>query len=110
MAQFIALYYAKYFLRSLIAVFSLLDDLKFLSSIILYSEDPNLAIPVITSIKRHLWFLTEELVVLSLFNEELGSFTRSVMAKKLFSIPRPDVFNVGKPKFLTIDDNNIYHL
>lgn len=29
MAQFIALYYAKYFLRSLIAVFSPLDDLEF---------------------------------------------------------------------------------
>lgn len=108
MAQFIALFYAKYFLRSRIAVFSPLDDLKFLSSIISYSdEDPDLAIPVITSIKRHLWYLTEELVVLSLFNEELASFTRSVMAKKLFSTPRPDVYNVGKPKFPTIDDYNL---
>jgi hypothetical protein len=91
-----------------VMIFSPLDDLKFLSSIISYSdEDPDLAIPVITSIKRHLWYLTEELVVLSLFNEELGSFTRSVMAKKLFSTPRPDVFNIGKPKFPTIDDKNL---
>jgi hypothetical protein len=73
--------------------------------------DPNIAIPVITSIKRHLWYLTKELLVLSLLYEELGSFTRSVMSKKLFSTPRPDVFNVGKPKFSTIDDKNhpFYH-
>ncbi len=61
--------------------------------------DPNIAIPVITSIKRNHWYLTKEILVLSLFNEELGSFTRSFMSKKLFSTPRPDVFNVGKPKF-----------
>jgi hypothetical protein len=108
MAQFIALFYAKYFLRSRIAVFSPQDDLKFLSSMISYrDEDPDLTIPVIASIKRHLWYLSEELVVLALFNEELGSFTRSVMAQKLFSIPRPDVFKVGKPKYPTIDDNNL---
>ena len=108
MVQFIALFYAKYFLRSRIAVFSPQDDLKFLSSMISYrDEDPDLAIPVIASIKRHLWYLSEELVVLALFNEELGSFTRSVMAQKLFSIPRPDVFKVGKPKYPTIDDNNL---
>ena len=29
------------------------------------------------------------------------------MAKKLFSTPRPDVFNIGKPKFPAIDDNNL---
>jgi hypothetical protein len=74
--------------------------------------DPNIAIPVITSIKRHLWYLTKELVVLSLFNEKLGSLIRSVMSKKLFSTPRPDVFNVGEPKFPTIDEkiNLFYHL
>ena len=108
MAQFIALFYAKYFLRSRIAVFTPQDDLQFLSSMISYrDEDPDLAIPVIASIKRHLWYLSEQLVVLALFNEELGSFIRSVMAQKIFSIPRPDVFKVGKPKYPTIDDNNL---
>ncbi len=51
------------------------------------------------SCKRHCWYLTEELIVLAIFNEELSSFTRSLLAKKLFNTPKPKTFAVGKPKF-----------
>ena len=108
MARFIALFFAKYFLRSRIAVFSPLDDLKFIGSMISYrEEEPDISSAVLTSIKRHLWYLTEELVVLSIFNEDLSSFTRSMMAQKLFSIPRPTHFEPRKPKFPTIIQNDL---
>ena len=105
--NFIALFYAKYFLRSRIAIFALHDDFKFIGSIISYREDDHeIATAVLSSIKRHLWYLCEEFVVLSLLNENISSFTRGRLAQKLLSIQRPVDFKLGKPKFTVIDENN----
>ncbi len=49
----------------------------------------------------------EELVVLSLFNESLSPFTRTVMAKKLFATNRPKTFPITKPVFPKISMDNI---
>jgi hypothetical protein len=49
MARFIALFFANYFLRSQIAVFSPLDDLKFIGSMISYrEEEPDISSAVLT--------------------------------------------------------------
>jgi hypothetical protein len=104
MADFIALFYANLFLRSRISVFAPNDDFHFLASILWYQEeDDQIATAVLASIKRHLWYLAEELVVLALFNESLSDFTRMLMAKKLFDTRRPTSFKPGKPTFPTID-------
>ena len=87
MANFIALFYSKLFLRSRISVFAPTDDLQFLSAMHWYKqEDMVIANAVIPSIHRHLWYLTEQLIVFALFYESLSNFTRGLMAKKLFSI------------------------
>lgn len=100
MANFIALFYTKCFLRSRIACFAPLDDFNFLKAMIWYKEDcSDIATYALKSCKRHLWYLTEELVILAIFNEELSSFTRSLLARKLFSTTRPTTFTLGKPKF-----------
>lgn len=104
MADFIALFYANLFLRSRISVFDPNDDFHFLASMLWYQEeDDQIATAVLASIKRHLWYLAEELVVLALFNESLSDFTRMLMAKKLFDTRRPTSFKPGKPTFPTID-------
>ena len=66
-------------------------------------EDMVIANAVIPSIHKHLWYLTEQLVVFALFNESLSNFTRGLMDKKLFSIPRPTSNQLGKPKFSAIE-------
>ena len=60
-------------------------------------DDHEFATAVLSSIKRHLWYPCEEFVVLSLFNENLSSFTRGRLAQKLLSIKRPVDFKLGKP-------------
>ncbi|KAI9550672.1 hypothetical protein GHT06_013437 [Daphnia sinensis] len=63
MADFIALFYAKLFLRSRISVFAPDDAFHFLASMLWYQEeDDQIATAVLASIKRHLWYLTEELL------------------------------------------------
>lgn len=56
------------------------------------------------SCKRHLWYLTEELVALALFDEELSDFTRAFLATSLWNTPRPSSFTLGKPKFPPVRD------
>ncbi len=100
MAGFISLFYARLFLRSRIAVFAPTDDLQLIGKMMLFREqNETIANAVILSVNRHCWYLTEELVVLSLFNEQLGTFTRELIARKLFSTPRPSHFEIGKPIF-----------
>ena len=106
MANFISLFYAKLFLRSRIAVFAPTDDFHFLSAMEWYKEeDFQIATAVTASVKRHLWYLTEELVILALFNESLSHFTRSRLAQTLFNTPRPTSFAIGKPNFARIAEN-----
>ena len=55
------------------------------------------------SIKRHLWYLTEEWCIINMFDEYRSDWSRSIMAKQLFKTPRPSSFPIGKPKFPNID-------
>ncbi len=51
--------------------------------------DATVAQEVQTSIQRHLWYLTEQLVVLALFDTGVADEVRSAMATKLLNIRRP---------------------
>ena len=44
-----------------------------------------------------MWYLTEELVVLSIFSNKIDSDTKSHIAAKLVSSQKPDSFDLGKP-------------
>jgi hypothetical protein len=54
---------------------------------------------VIKSINNHLWYLTEELSVLSLFNKELPVATRNDLENRLLSFKSSTIFPPGKPQF-----------
>ena len=51
-------------------------------------KESDIATAVILSINRYLWYLTEELDSLSLFNKKLSDFTRTMMEKIPFFPPR----------------------
>ena len=51
-------------------------------------KESDIATAVILSINRYLWYLTEELDSLSLFNKKLSDFTRTMMEKIPFFSPK----------------------
>jgi hypothetical protein len=100
MAQFIALFHSEAFLGSRLSSPSPAQDLKYLRLMQRYrEEDKEVAEAAINSIFNHLWYLTQEVVILSLFNAELPTNLRQDTAKQLLSFPRPKTFVTGKTKF-----------
>ena len=49
------------------------------------------------SLKRHLWYLTQECIIFSLFDDELADAERRQVADHLLVHPRPPMFATGKP-------------
>ena len=69
---------------------------------------------VLQSVKRHLWYLTPELVPLSLFDKDVSIEEKQMMASKLTQISVPESFKSGKPSFVKlvekINKNNLNSL
>ncbi len=102
MAEYVALFHGRAFLTSRIATVAPINDLKYLSAMRLYREEVNDEVgqAAVDSCQRHLWYLTEELVVLALFDEKYPScIFRRMMALKVFNTNRPKTFPPRKPKF-----------
>jgi len=111
MANFIALFQAYFYLRSRLSTYAPQDDLNYLKQMIKYKEEDRIvAAAALKSIKNHLWYLTEEGVVLAIFNEEIDENTRWLMVQRLLSFNRPASFMPGKPKMPKVNDNNVQHL
>ena len=103
MANFISLCCTEAFLRSRLPTAAPAVDLKFRSLMEVYKkEDKPIANEVIKSINNHLWYLTEELSVLSLFDKDIPAATRNEMAKRLLSFTPPTVFLQANRNFPNI--------
>ena len=75
-------------------------DLIFMSDMVKYwMVQPKLAFQCLQSCYRHLWYLTPQLVIFALCDKDTDIGEKEEMAKKLFSIPRPEKINLGKPTF-----------
>ena len=86
MAEYICLFYANYFLHSAapayyLHFFYLMRKFK--------SIDLESAEETIKSFERHLGYLSEELVVFSLFNDSVSYAEMAMMGQKLINLPRP---------------------
>lgn len=57
----------------------------------------QLAESSMSSVKRHLWYLTEDVVIFALFDSDLPVAEKQEMAQTLLQIPRPRVMPLGKP-------------
>lgn len=56
---------------------------------------------------KHSWYLTEEMVLLSLFSESVLPDLKETLVKKLLSFPVPREFILGKPQLPMIDAASI---
>ena len=66
---------------------------------VFHNIDATIADAVVRSLQRHLWYLTEELVVFGFFDSELDNEVQASMANALIRTPRPNQFEPGKPGF-----------
>lgn len=79
--MFVALIYAKHWNRSPIAVDAPFNDLKLMKELHAYGRiDAEIARVALGVHKRHLWYLSDELVVLSLFSDKVSTDDKSTMA------------------------------
>lgn len=69
--------------------------------------DGPVAIAVKASITRHLWYLTEPLIVFSLFDDALDLDIKQAIAQKLSQTLRPESFETGKPAFPEMKSEDI---
>ena len=100
MAHFISLFHSEAFLRCRLSSILPAQDLRYLRLMQCYREkDRDVADAAIKSILNHLWYVTQEMVVFSLFDFELPADLRRDIAQKLMSFPRLKNFVSGKPKF-----------
>ena len=51
---------------------------------------------------RHTWYLTEELITLSLFDEQLPLETRTKLAKEIHNFKSPATLPIQKPQLPTL--------
>ena len=68
----------------------------------LQNTDATIAIEVKTSIERHLWYLTELMVVFAFFDEKLDDKVKEAMAIKLIVTAKPVVFPLENQSFQLI--------
>ena len=63
------------------------------------AEDRVLANAVLVSVRRHLWYLTEEFVVFALADRDVSDEIKSRMVTDMLAAGRPEQFRAGKPNF-----------
>ena len=99
-SEFVGLFYAKAFFKCPLPSAAPRTDLIFMSEILQYRLiQPTVAFKCLQSCYRHLWYLTPRLVVFALGDMDADICEKEQMARKLFSIPRPEKIMPGKPKF-----------
>ena len=105
--KFCSLVYMPYFLASSFGADAPLNDLNLFKLLNDYDlVDPEVSIAALVPLKRHLYYLTEELVVFSLFSNKLDDDTKSQIATKLLTFERPDQFEPEKPHVKCPDINS----
>lgn len=98
LAQFVALLYGRYFLSASLSTAAPRLDLTFYYDLQEYrTYDREAANQALASVRRHLWYLTPELIILSLFDDEIPDVQKGAMAQTLRQLPKPQVFVPGKP-------------
>ena len=107
-AKFVAICYTKAFLTSLLPSLSPANDLKFMSLVHMYKQEDKEASDIwFKSCRNHLWYVTQELVILAIFDNDLCDDLRERMVQKLLSFPCPTTFNPQKPVFPVVSFDSI---
>ena len=102
MAQYIALFHGSWFLQARVVAIAPRLDFNLWEQMGSYQDiDAPIARAVRQSLLRHLWYLTEHLVILAFFDESVAPEVKEDMATRLHNTPRPQNFATGKPEFPT---------
>ena len=95
---FVVNLYARYFLSAPLSTAAPRHDLTLWCDHQTYRQyDRVLADVSLRSVRRHLWYLCPELVVLALFDDGTGVDEKQAIAVTLANIMRPHVLATGKP-------------
>ena len=98
--QFFTLIYIPFFLKSSVGVDSSYNDLDMYAKLFKYRKfDADLADKALAVMKRHGWYLVEQMVPMALFSNKVDMDTKSHMASRLLTFTPPEKFDLGKPKF-----------
>ena len=101
MTTFILSLYGRYFLQSSLATASPRLDKQFLRDILHYeSIDQEIALCVLKSVKRHLWYLSPELISMALFDPKVPLIEKKSIALALHDKSPPSNYKKGKPTVL----------
>ena len=102
---FILSIYGMYFLKSSISLIAPRVDLQLLRQLNMFkSIDSKVSKVSLKVFQRHLWYLTPELVVLSLFDRDSSNDDKAAVAKELLKHKMPKQFVRGKPNFVTAEN------
>lgn len=106
MAQFIAIFYTRYFLTARLPACAPRNDITLWKNMCNFRDyDRQIADAVKTSMKRHQWYLTEQIAVFCLFDDELPIEEKAEVAASLLAVQQPNQYPTGKPIF---PNNRLY--
>lgn len=95
---FISIWYTPWFLKAYLTEKAPNNDLSALKEAFSIKDQyPKLGQALLKSIERHAWYLTEELVVLTIADDDVDDEVKQKIYAKLLEIEAPEVFRVGKP-------------
>ena len=99
-SQFIVILYLKAWFMSPLPTAAARNDLQFMVNMSRYRlvTKPRIAMDLLQSCSRHLWYLVPQTVVLALADPDLSSYQKEGMARKLYSLERNEI-ETGKPTF-----------
>lgn len=98
-AFFISVCYAPWFLKSYLVDKSPSNDLAAIKSAFHIKEQyPKLGQALLASMQRHGWYLSEQLVLLALADNDIGQEDKNRMLERLVQYDVPDQFRIGKPE------------
>ena len=102
-ALFISIFYSVWFLKSYMASQAPNNDLMCFKQVFTLKDHyPKLGGALLISLQRHTWYLTEELVVLSLADADLEKDVKQEMLIKLLNVLAPETYAFEKPVLPTI--------
>ena len=108
MAEFIALYYAKWFLTSSLTVCSPRLDLEAIRDMKIYKTcKPDIAEKCLTSMTNHSWYLHPNLIPLSLLDAGVPEDEKKEIANKIFDTVSAD--HHLEWRYEKINISSIYH-
>ena len=105
MAVFASIIYCRYWYEAPLPMKAAQNDIEMFKILKMYEEyfneddvEDDDKLDLVAVLTRHRWYLTEQLVIVNLANEDLQDEVREGMAVELFLSPRKEI-KMGKPKF-----------